>query len=51
MQDIGGVSPLPVLSVAFLIAGLALFALALDGAPLRRLTGPSLEVRGARGYT
>ena len=27
VQDIGGVSPLPVLSVAFLIAGLALFAL------------------------
>jgi hypothetical protein len=26
-QDIGGVSPLPVLSVAFLVAGLALFAL------------------------
>ena len=24
---------------------------ALDGAPLRRLTAPSLEVRGARGYT
>ena len=27
VQEIGGVSPLPVLSVAFLIAGLALFAL------------------------
>ena len=27
VQDIGGVSPLPVLSVAFLVAGLALFAL------------------------
>jgi hypothetical protein len=26
-QEIGGVSPLPVLSVAFLVAGLALFAL------------------------
>jgi hypothetical protein len=26
-QEIGGVSPLPILSVAFLIAGLALFAL------------------------
>jgi hypothetical protein len=27
VQDIGGVSPLPVLSLAFLVAGLALFAL------------------------
>jgi len=27
VQDIGGVSPLPVLSIAFLVAGLALFAL------------------------
>ena len=43
--------PSPVLSVAFLVAGLGAVRPALDGAPLRRLTAPSLEVRGARGYT
>ena len=51
-QEVGGVSPLVVLSIAFLIAGLGLFVAALDRAAPRRLTGgPVLEVRGARGYT